>query len=209
MDILQGEQNKLKNYGNPIENENLTEAFRRKLHNCTFFMHLELISSVLLVLYASAGQSLLGVSSFCRPLLPESLFSPPLPVEPLSFGNDTFLKMKVVKTSSRREIKFNPPKCNLRSAADWADSIAFLLCISMACCLKANSFSTVLSVFCRILSLSSNFLTTRLADSTCVVNVLTCSFKTSFSSLASLCSWLDLIRSDISLKLASSFSLNC
>ena len=42
---------------------------------------------------------------------------------------------------------------------------------------------------------------------TWVVRVATCWMYISFSSLASRAIWLDLIRSDISLKFASSFSL--
>ncbi|KYN27578.1 hypothetical protein ALC57_03037 [Trachymyrmex cornetzi] len=76
------------------------------------------------------------------------------------------------------------PRWSLRSAADCALSIAFRLCISIACCLSANSFSTVAREFCKRRSFSSNFRTTTLAASTCVVNVDTCSFNTSFSSLA-------------------------
>ena len=49
---------------------------------------------------------------------------------------------------------------SFRSAADCADSIAFLLCISMACCLMASSFSMATRLDCKSRSFSSSFRTT-------------------------------------------------
>ncbi|CAN7977984.1 unnamed protein product, partial [Ixodes persulcatus] len=98
---------------------------------------------------------------------------------------------------------------SLRSAADWADSTALRRCISAACWRRLSSFSRVDRLFWSRRSFSSSLRTTWFWASTWACRVAPCSLSIAFSSWSSLWIWLDLMRSDMSLKLASSFSRSC